>query len=82
LGLYHEQEADHWFVVLGNGEALVYDSNGRYVRTIKIESYHSLFQVEKKLQILKEKMVGHHNLNEFNKEFNKSISETYCLLEF
>ncbi|CAD8124142.1 unnamed protein product [Paramecium sonneborni] len=82
LGLYYEDQGDQWFVVVQGGESLVYDYKGRYLRTLMIEQYHSLFQVEKKLNKVKEKMISHHHLSEFKREFNKSISKVYRLLEF
>ncbi|CAK62664.1 unnamed protein product (macronuclear) [Paramecium tetraurelia] len=82
LGLYYEDQGDQWFVVVQGGESLVFDYKGRYLRTLMIEQYHSLFQVEKKLNKVKEKMISHHHLSEFKKEFNKSISKVYQFLEF
>ncbi|CAD8190007.1 unnamed protein product [Paramecium pentaurelia] len=82
LGLYYEDQGDQWFVVVQGGESLVFDYKGRYLRTLMIEQYHSLFQVEKKLSKVKDKMINHHQLSEFKREFNKSISKVYRLLEF
>ncbi|CAD8191725.1 unnamed protein product [Paramecium octaurelia] len=82
LGLYYEDQGDQWFVVVQGGESLVFDYKGRYLRTLRIEQYHSLFQVEKKLTKVKEKVISHHYLSEFKREFNKSISKVYRLLEF
>ncbi|CAD8118418.1 unnamed protein product [Paramecium sonneborni] len=81
-GLYYEDQGDQWFVVVQGGESLVFDYKGRYLRTLMIEQYHTLFQVEKKLNKVKEKMIGHHYLSDFKREFNKSISKVYRLLEF
>ncbi|KAM3137545.1 hypothetical protein pb186bvf_010335 [Paramecium bursaria] len=81
-GLYFDYQGEYWVVTTSEGLAYIFNQKGFFKRAVSIEQYHSLFEVEQKLDKIKLKLKQIHKLNEFKKELQKSISPPLVLIEF